>query len=224
MIRNTLYSARWRRIAFLVVLITLFLCNTAWAQSVIPAVASTRPDHSAFLATNWDTISAALAGERWSPYVCGIGIGILCWLTFLLSNRPLGISTAYAKTAGMIEKLRRGEQVEQMEYYKKFPPKIGWEWMLVIGVIIGAFISALMSGTLEFAFLHDIWRTHMGDTYVLRWFTALTGGVLMGFGARWAGGCTSGHGISGTLQLAVSSWVVVFAMFVGGIATAFMIM
>ncbi|MCR3883022.1 MAG: YeeE/YedE family protein [Methanothrix sp.] len=39
-------------------------------------------------------------------------------------------------------------------------------------------------------------------------------------GARWAGGCTSGHGISGTLQLAASSWVAVIAFFVGGVATA----
>jgi hypothetical protein len=39
-------------------------------------------------------------------------------------------------------------------------------------------------------------------------------------GARWAGGCTSGHGISGTLQLAVSSWLAAAAFFAGGIITA----
>jgi hypothetical protein len=42
----------------------------------------------------------------------------------------------------------------------------------------------------------------------------------MGIGARWAGGCTSGHGISGTLQLAVSSWLAVLCFFAGGVATA----
>lgn len=42
----------------------------------------------------------------------------------------------------------------------------------------------------------------------------------MAFGARLAGGCTSGHGISGTMQLALSSWIMVVALFVGGIATA----
>ena len=42
----------------------------------------------------------------------------------------------------------------------------------------------------------------------------------MAFGARMAGGCTSGHGISGTLQLSVGSWIAVVCFFVGGIATA----
>jgi len=49
------------------------------------------------------------------------------------------------------------------------------------------------------------------------------GGVILGMGARWAGGCTSGHGISGTLQLAVSSWLAVICFFIGGIVTAMVI-
>jgi len=49
------------------------------------------------------------------------------------------------------------------------------------------------------------------------------GGIIMGFGARWAGGCTSGHGISGTLQLAVSSWLAAICFFAGGILTAMFI-
>jgi uncharacterized membrane protein YedE/YeeE len=61
-----------------------------------------------------------------------------------------------------------------------------------------------------------------GDGLALRvmWFA---GGVLMAFGARLAGGCTSGHGISGTLQLNAGSWLTVIAMFVGGIATAMLL-
>jgi hypothetical protein len=39
----------------------------------------------------------------WSPYIVGAGIGVLIWTSFLLSDRPLGCSTAYAKTAGMVE-------------------------------------------------------------------------------------------------------------------------
>jgi hypothetical protein len=45
----------------------------------------------------------------------------------------------------------------------------------------------------------------------------------MGIGARWAGGCTSGHGISGTLQLNVGSWLAAMCFFIGGIATAMII-
>jgi hypothetical protein len=44
--------------------------------------------------------------------------------------------------------------------------------------------------------------------------------MILGIGARWAGGCTSGHGISGTLQLAVSSWLATLSFFIGGILTA----
>jgi hypothetical protein len=67
------------------------------------------------------------------------------------------------------------------------------------------------------------WAASFGTSGVLRVAGALIGGVFMGLGARWANGCTSGHGISGTLQLAVSSWVASVCFFVGGIATAMFI-
>jgi len=54
----------------------------------------------------------------------------------------------------------------------------------------------------------------------LRFVGALVGGLLIGFGARMADGCTSGHGISGTLQLAVGSWLAFFCFFMGGFVTA----
>ena len=54
----------------------------------------------------------------------------------------------------------------------------------------------------------------------MRTVVALLGGVLMAFGARLAGGCTSGHGISGALQLSVGSWIALICFFAGGIATA----
>jgi uncharacterized membrane protein YedE/YeeE len=53
-----------------------------------------------------------------------------------------------------------------------------------------------------------------------RVIVALLGGICLGFGARWAGGCTSGHGISGTLQLTVGSWISAVCFFIGGIITA----
>ncbi|MBN1885541.1 MAG: YeeE/YedE family protein [Candidatus Krumholzibacteriota bacterium] len=161
--------------------------------------------------------------ERWSPYVVGAGIGVLSWLTFLLSDKPLGCSTAFARTSGMIEKLFRGPAVAEKPYYKKFAPEIDWEWMLVFGIVIGAFVSARISGTFEMRWVPALWAAHFGTAVLPRFLVALLGGVFMGLGARWAGGCTSGHGISGTLQLAVSSWIVAIGMFVGGIAAAHVI-
>ena len=64
------------------------------------------------------------------------------------------------------------------------------------------------------------WGEAFGPSPTARWVAALTGGMLIGAGSRWAGGCTSGRGISGTLQLAVSSWLAVTCFFVGGMATA----
>jgi hypothetical protein len=158
--------------------------------------------------------------EQWSPYFCGAAIGILSWFAFLLSDKPIGCSTAFARTSGMIEKMIRGQLVLEKPYYRKFIPEIDWEWMLVLGVLLGSFVSAALSGQFQASGVPQKWAVHFGDSFGLRWITALFGGVIMGLGARWAGGCTSGHGISGTLQLAVSSWIAAVCFFIGGIATA----
>jgi uncharacterized membrane protein YedE/YeeE len=161
-----------------------------------------------------------LTMERWSPYVVGIGIGILSWLAFLLSDRIIGCSTAFARTAGMVERIFAGDKVNQKAYYKKFPPVIDWEWMLVAGILCGSFISAVLSGQFRLEWVPSEWAAAAGGSVLIRWLVALAGGVFIGFGARWAGGCTSGHGISGTLQLALSSWLAVICFFIGGIITA----
>lgn len=164
-----------------------------------------------------------LTQARWSPYLVGAGIGLLSWLTFLLSDKPIGCSTAFARTSGMIERLFRGERVDRKPYYVKFPARVDWEWMLVLGVFIGAFLSARMSGSLSVEWAPSRWAAAFGPSLPARWAVALVGGFLMGFGARWAGGCTSGHGISGTLQMALSGWVAAISFFAGGIATATLI-
>ncbi len=161
--------------------------------------------------------------KRWSPYVAGIGIGVLSWLAFLLSDNTLGASGAYARSAGMIERLFRGEKVKEKTYYREHAPKIGWGWMLLVGILIGAFISALLSGDFRLEMVPDLWRRLAGGNAFGRWAAALLGGILIGIGARWADGCTSGHGISGTLQLVVSSWIAVICFFIGGVSTALLL-
>jgi uncharacterized protein len=160
---------------------------------------------------------------RWSPYVVGAGIGILSCLAFLLSDRAIGCSTAYARTSGMLARLLGSKGIDEKAYYRLFPPLIDWEWMLVAGVVAGAFLSAKLSGQFRFSWIPPLWETAFGASPLLRWLAALSGGIVMGFGARWAGGCTSGHGISGTLQLALSSWVAAACFFIGGVATAMLL-
>jgi uncharacterized membrane protein YedE/YeeE len=159
---------------------------------------------------------------RWSPYGAGIGIGVLSWLAFLLSDNTLGASGAYAKLAGLLEARLRGRpKVVERTYYREDPPEIGWGEMLLAGIVIGAFLAALLSGDFRLTMVPDLWTQQVGPNGSIRWWTALAGGILLGIGSRWAGGCTSGHGISGTLQLVVSSWVAVLSFFVGGVTTAF---
>ncbi len=164
-----------------------------------------------------------LTEVRWSPYVAGIGIGILSWFTFLISRKPLACSTSFARASGMIEKLFAGKEVDLKPYYQKIGLVVDWQWMLVVGIVIGSLISALLSGDFQWVWVPSLWETAFGDNPYLRVVVALFGGVCIGFGARWAGGCTSGHGISGTLQLAVSSWISAVCFFIGGIITAHII-
>jgi uncharacterized protein len=164
-----------------------------------------------------------LTEVRWSPYAVGIGIGILSWFSFLISRKPLACSTSFARTSGMIEKLFSGKKVDQKPYYKKIGLAVDWQWMLVVGIIIGSLISALLSGDFHWQWVPSLWEAAFGGNPLLRVIVALVGGICIGFGARWAGGCTSGHGISGTLQLAVSSWISAICFFIGGILTAHII-
>ena len=171
-----------------------------------------------------ETIASVFTDTSWSPYAVGIGIGILSWLSFLISGKPIATSTTFARTGGMIEEMITGDKAKQRPYYKKIKLQVNWQWMLVLGVVIGSFLSAIISGDFKAnAWVPSLWASAFGDSAVLRVFVAMAGGVILGFGARFAGGCTSGHGISGTLQLAVSSWVSAIFFFVGGIITAHII-
>jgi uncharacterized membrane protein YedE/YeeE len=168
-------------------------------------------------------VSEWLTAARWSPYVVGAGIGVLSWFTFLISRKALGCSTSFARTAGMIERALRGKGVESRLYYQRYRPVIDWQWMLVLGVVIGSLVSSLLSGSFDLQWVPSRWAGAFGSQVIPRLLVALLGGVLIGLGSRWAGGCTSGHGISGTMQLAVSSWIAAVCFFIGGILTAYLI-
>ncbi|MFN2236272.1 MAG: YeeE/YedE thiosulfate transporter family protein [Anaerolineales bacterium] len=162
-----------------------------------------------------------LRETSWSPYVVGIGIGVLSWLSFLISRYPISCSTSFARTSGMIERLFRGKKVELKPYYQEIKLIVDWQTMLVVGMVIGSFISAILSNDFSLQWVPELWETTFGNTPFLRVIVAGVGGICLGFGARWADGCTSGHGISGTLQLAISSWISAICFFIGGILTAY---
>jgi uncharacterized protein len=165
-----------------------------------------------------------LYAPLWSPYLAGAGIGIILCLAMLLSSRPLGCGAAFTGVAGMIESLFKGRKtVEEKPYFKEFPLRIEWQWMLVLGIIVGAFFSSLLSGMFHISWVPHVFATTFGDNPVLRLVTALFGGILVGLGARWCWGCPSSHGISGIPQLSLASFVAVACMFAVGIGTALLI-
>ena len=163
----------------------------------------------------------AYPGPSGSPYLVGALIGLLSMATFYFSDKPIGASSAYARLAGMVGNLFAPRHTESLKYYRDYKPKVDWEVMLVVGAVGGAFLAAWLGGELTGEWLPAMWTARFGeDSLALRLVAAFLGGTLMAFGARLAGGCTSGHGISGTMQLSVGSWVAVACFFVGGIATA----
>lgn len=164
-----------------------------------------------------------LALTRWSPYIVGILIGLLNIAALLVSKKPLGASTSFTKVGGMIYALFDKEEVAQNEYYKKKTPEVDWGVMLVIGIVIGAFISSMLSGDFKLLGVPLMWRDGVSSSFLLRFLASLLGGMLLGIGSRWAGGCTSGHGISGTSMLSLISWLATIGFFVGGIVSAFII-
>lgn len=158
--------------------------------------------------------------KRWSPYVVGALIGALSWFAFASADHSLGVSTAIARTAGMLERAVSPDHVTTNAYFVKFRPEIDWEWMLVIGLAIGAFVSSRLSGDRPDGSPDPLWTARFGPSRSRRYVAAFLGGVLLMFGARLAGGCTSGHGISGSLQLALSGWVFFASIFLSGALTA----
>ncbi len=170
--------------------------------------------------------------RRWNPYLVGIGIGVLSWITFAAMGKALGTSTTMAKLAGAGTGIVAPGHVEANSYYAKyFAPEAGkvmfdWQFWLVLAMPIGAWVGARIGRTDGERFVEhvpDLWRRRFGESRAVRYAAAFLGGAVMLFGARMAGGCTSGHGISGGLQLAASSWTFFMVMFAGGVATAWLL-
>ena len=161
----------------------------------------------------------------WSPYLVGSLIGVLSWVSFIISKKPLGTSTSYARASARLASICCGSAVYNWKYYQKYKPELKWQSMLVIGIAVGSFISAILSGQFNLSFIPITeFESILNQNILGRIFSAFTGGVLLGFGARLAGGCTSGHGISGSFQLSIASWISLIAFFVGGAVTAFLIL
>jgi len=170
--------------------------------------------------------ACSLRQKAWSPYLAGIVIGLLQVPAFLLIPTALGASSSYVTVGGYLAALV-DPAVTQIDYVAKHMALSGknwWQVALVVGVAIGAFASMRLSGAKRRP-ISPIWSRALGTSNpAVRYAVAFGAGFIMLFGARLADGCTSGHGLSGMAQMAVSSTIAVTFMFVGGIAAAVLVL
>ena len=162
-----------------------------------------------------------LKRKAWSPWVAGVVVGLLQIAGLLIIESPLGASSSYVSASGYAASLG-DRDIRRKDYFNKYmtDPKYAWQSSLVVGLAIGAFLSMKLSGARRRK-VSPVWRRVLDQQSLrARLPLAFLGGFVMLFGARWAGGCTSGHGLSGVGQLAVSSVVVTVCFFIGGIAVA----
>jgi uncharacterized membrane protein YedE/YeeE len=141
-------------------------------------------------------------------FMIGSVIGLLNVVVtnIYVADRPIGASTSYPYLAGVLFDLQNAT------YFQEIYKAGSWELFFLIGAFIGALIGALLFKHFKAQTVPDLWRELKGPSKLKRICWAFLGGFILILGARLADGCTSGHILSGGMELAVSS--LVFAAFV----------
>lgn len=157
----------------------------------------------------------------WNPYVAGIALGALLFLSFFLVGDGLGASGGIANVSVGVEKIIAPEHVNTTPFLAKMGGgnKNPWNathvWT-ILGIMIGGFGSGFLGKRVK---LETYRGPQISDK--TRWAIALLGGLFMGWGARLARGCTSGQGLTGASTGAVGSWLFFAMLFVGGFLIAY---
>ncbi len=126
--------------------------------------------------------------KGWNPYLAGALTGVVIVMSVWITGKYAGASTSFVRSAGMIEKIFSAEHVAKLEYFSKASPIIEWQWMFVVGILIGSLISSVTSGSFKIQAIPSMWGNKFGLSIGKRAGTAFTGGLVALFGARLAGG------------------------------------
>jgi len=148
-------------------------------------------------------------------------LGLLIILTFYLSGRGLGASGALKSGVVTIVDMVAPKHAEANAYYSQFikeneSPMNSWLVYEALGVLLGAFLSGALSGRLKLKVQHS-----PKISSKRRLVFALIGGVLFGFGAQIARGCTSGAALSGMAVLATGGFITMIGIFGTGYLVAY---
>ena len=157
-----------------------------------------------------------------NPYLAGFFLGLILLATIYITGRGLGASGAVKSAVVSAVETVAPSHTANTKFYQEYSeehpgnPLKNWLVFEVIGVIIGAFISGLISDRLKFTLDHS---PKIRST--IRIAGALTGGALFGFGAQLGRGCTSGAALSGMAVLSFGGILTMLAIFGGAYAFAY---
>jgi uncharacterized membrane protein YedE/YeeE len=159
----------------------------------------------------------------WDPYVAGFFLGLVLLATFLVFGRGLGASGAVTRFFAWLAHGVSPSWVEANGHIGGyFAGGAKWwdDWLIfeIAGVALGGLFAALTAGRFHFGIDRG-----PNITNRTRLVFALLGGLIVGFGARLAMGCTSGQALSGGATLAVGSWAFMFAVFGGAYGVAYFV-
>ncbi|GAA0288660.1 YeeE/YedE thiosulfate transporter family protein [Rhodovulum strictum] len=161
-------------------------------------------------------------------------LGVVFFLAVLLVQ-PIGVSTQFVVAdgvlweqyaPGVISQTADGGWTSPYPYFAKYAADIAnpltYSMIFVAAMMGGAFLSSVAFGRIPLRerFSPALWSANFRIGWVGRWVLAFLGGVIVLFGARLAGGCTSGHMMSGMMQTAVSGYVFAFGAFLTAFPTA----
>jgi len=165
----------------------------------------------------------ALSGPRpyINPYLAGGLLGVVLFLAFFVTGNGLGASGGLNRIVVYFQNLVVPEHIDQVPYLIKMAggnmnPLDSWIVYLTLGTLLGGLLSGLLGRRVR---LETNKGPRIGNK--TRWIMAFLGGILMGYGARLARGCTSGQALSGGAVLSVGSWAFMFAVFAGAYALAY---
>jgi uncharacterized membrane protein YedE/YeeE len=159
----------------------------------------------------------------WNPYVAGIALGLVLLSSFVVTGRGLGGSGAFKRlNAVVLHQANPSWAEENGNIQKYFSPRRSalnaWIVFLGIGIALGGAAGALSARRFRVETIRGP-RIERDN----RWLLALAGGMLSGIAAQIARGCTSGQALTGGAQLALGSWVFMFAVFGGAYSFAYFV-
>ena len=171
--------------------------------------------------------------------------GILLGLVFLFAVflvKPIGVSTQFVILDGVIWNIFSRDLIEESadsktgyssknaylnksggKYAKNVANPLNYSFIFVLSMILGAFLSAKSKGpspTKLDRVAPEVWRNKFGEQGFKRYLASFVGGMLVLFGARLAGGCTSGHMMSGMMQTSISGYMFALGAFLAAVPIA----